>query len=90
MRDELRHIALSVSEPRLGVFCWVMLEDAGGTGAWTEIEKSDICYSSYLGALGGGVFELDLMGIGSRGPRTSASQGPGTGPLRDAGWGVPQ
>ena len=61
MRDELRHIALSVSEPRPGVFCWVMLEDPEGTGIWAEIEKSDICYSSYLGALGGGVFELDLQ-----------------------------
>ena len=70
MRDELRHIALSVKEPRPGVFCWVMLEDAAGTGTWIVIERSYIDYSSYLGALGGGVFELDLMGIGSHGPRT--------------------
>ena len=84
MRDELRHIALSVSEPRPGVFCWMMLEDAAGTGAWIVIERSDIDYSSYLGALGGGVFELDLMGIGSRGPRTGVRLGRGAHRVMDS------
>lgn len=89
MRDELRHIALSVSEPHPGVFRWVMLEDVEGIGRWAEIEKSDICYSSYLGALGGGVFELDLMGIGSRGPRTGMPHGQGANPLHGTSAGAP-
>ena len=61
MKNTLRSIALMVSEPEPGTYCWRLLESIGDPIVYEEIARSAVGFDAYDAALATGYGELQRL-----------------------------